>query len=289
MKKFSKIMLITAGAFAAVGLSFSTVGAVMGAAAGDVRLLRSVKEHISETDWDDDWDDDDWDDDDHEDSRHAGSVKSSEKDGIDAYETTVPEELEIDLKNGVLIMDTHEGTELLIEVEGDEKHSVEVKEGEKTVKIRKKETRPDTTTVTVYYPESTFFSKVDLELNAGKIEICSDLLAEELSIQTGAGEVINSGTIDVTECDLEVGAGSIELTGLSAREISGECGIGSLALEIDGEQSEFYYEIECGVGKIEIGDDSYSGMAGKKTAGNKNADRKMELECGIGDITVDFI
>ena len=285
MKKFSKVVLAAAGIFAAAGLAFSLVGAVMGATLGDVRGLHSVKNYFSETDWDDD----DWDDDDHEDSRHASDVKGSDEDGVITYETAVPEELEIDLKSCVLIMDTHKGTELLIEIEDDDDRTIEVKESGKAVKIKTRKKHMGTKTVTVYYPENAFFSKVDLELGAGEIEICSDLQAEELSIQTGAGEVTNSGRIDVTECDLEVGAGSMELTGLSAREISGECGIGTLSLEIDGEQSEYYYEIECGVGTIEIGDDSYGGFAGKKTAGNKGADRKMELECGIGEITVDFM
>ena len=39
---------------------------------------------------------------------------------------------------------------------------------------------------------------------------------------------------------------------------------------------------------VEVGSDSYSGLGREKTISNKGADRKLDLECGMGNISVDF-
>ena len=46
--------------------------------------------------------------------------------------------------------------------------------------------------------------------------------------------------------------------------------------------------MECGVGNLDVGSDSYSGLGREKSISNKGADRKLNLECGMGNISVDF-
>ena len=42
------------------------------------------------------------------------------------------------------------------------------------------------------------------------------------------------------------------------------------------------------MGNIDLGDSQYSGFGIEKTISNDGAKRKMVLECGMGDIQVDF-
>ena len=87
---------------------------------------------------------------------------------------------------------------------------------------------------------------------------------------------------------LEIGTGSMTFADLSARKTDGECGLGELDLTLTGTQEDYNYDLECGVGNLDVGSDSYSGLGREKTISNKGADRKLDLECGMGNISVDF-
>ena len=90
------------------------------------------------------------------------------------------------------------------------------------------------------------------------------------------------------EADLEIGTGSMTFADLSARKTDGECGLGELDLTLTGTQEDYNYDLECGVGNLDVGSDSYSGLGREKSISNKGADRKLNLECGMGNISVDF-
>lgn len=113
-------------------------------------------------------------------------------------------------------------------------------------------------------------------------------MADKMEIEIGAGEFVNSDSITVTGLDVEVGTGSAELTGVTAQKISGECGIGSLSLSIEGKVEDYDYNLECGIGDITIGDDNYSGFAKEKEITYPGSTGEIDLECGIGEIQLSF-
>lgn len=125
-------------------------------------------------------------------------------------------------------------------------------------------------------------------MGSGILDLRSDFAANSLDISVGAGEFKNSGSITAIETDLEVGAGTMDLTGLDAREISGECGMGTMDLKISGQKSDYSYTLECGIGSIQIDGDEYSGLAQEKQIDNPGAKKYIDLECGIGTINVEF-
>ena len=104
----------------------------------------------------------------------------------------------------------------------------------------------------------------------------------------GAGEFESKNPVTAMEADLEIGTGSMTFADLSARKTDGECGLGELDLTLTGTQEDYNYDLECGVGNLDVGSDSYSGLGREKTISNKGADRKLDLECGMGNISVDF-
>lgn len=121
--------------------------------------------------------------------------------------------------------------------------------------------------ITVILPQNMKFKEVDLEVGAGEA-IIDDLNADNVSIEVGAGEAI--------------------ITGLVVKELQAEVGAGELNLELEGEENDYNYDLECGIGEIQIGDSSYTGLGKEQIKENPGANKKIDLECGVGEILVNF-
>ena len=121
--------------------------------------------------------------------------------------------------------------------------------------------------IVVNIPRNMTFDEFDLELDAGNANI--------------NGLVANS-------VDIGVGAGDVELKGLDTKAVDAEVGAGDLYIELVGGESDYNYETECGIGDIKIGATSVSGMGGSKKTNNPGASRFLDLECGIGNIQIEF-
>jgi hypothetical protein len=58
-------------------------------------------------------------------------------------------------------------------------------------------------------------------------------------------------------------------------------------LNLDGEEDDYSYDIESGVGNINIEDDHYQSISDKRI-NNDGAVGAFKLDCSVGNITVDF-
>lgn len=159
--------------------------------------------------------------------------------------------------------------------------------------------------VTFYVPEESSFSNVEIELGAGKITM-PKLVAENVSLEIGAG-VLLLEHLQAKEVEASVGAGSIELTGLSVEEFRGSVGMGSLhasgsfqgnvsadcsmgKLEIqvtEGSFEDYNYDVECAMGEMKVGDRSWNKIAAEEEIDHK-AKRNMKLVCAVGRLEVSF-
>lgn len=139
--------------------------------------------------------------------------------------------------------------------------------------------------ICLYVPEGYYFENTSLDLGAGSLSV------EEL--QTGALEAnVGAGKMTVEElssrvAEVSVGMGSIRLTGDVTERLDGECSMGELKLTLAGAQTDFNYDLSCGMGELKVGDDSYNGLAQEKQI-NNNASKNMELECAMGSVVVEF-
>lgn len=158
--------------------------------------------------------------------------------------------------------------------------------------------------VTLYIPENYVFSKVEMELGAGLMEL-GTLSGQEMKLEVGAGQItadyLESGNLDisvgagevivndmsVTELSSSVGAGHFYAAGTVNGNIDAECAMGSLELDLNAAEEDFDYSVECVAGAVEVGNNSYSGLASERNWSN-NAGRNMELECSMGQIVVSF-
>lgn len=140
-------------------------------------------------------------------------------------------------------------------------------------------------TITVTLPGDMTFEEVSLSVGAGTLEIES-VNTGDLSVEVGAGEVVIDSFL-ADEADFGCGAGSIEARGEVRKEADLKCGVGSIEYTAFGHETEYNYDIECGIGEIVCGSNSYSGLGRGQNIDN-NADRKISIEGGVGSVIVSF-
>lgn len=119
----------------------------------------------------------------------------------------------------------------------------------------------------VVIPKGMKFDEVDLELGASKAEI--------------DGLVANS-------IDIEVGAGKADVLNLDATNLSADVGVGQLVITAVGKETDYNYKVECGIGSVKIGGQFYQGIGTEKNITYQGASRFMDVECGIGEIQIQF-
>lgn len=89
------------------------------------------------------------------------------------------------------------------------------------------------------------------------------------------------------EADFSIGAGVLHVQKINARELDIECGAGTVELTAAGRETDYNYELEMGAGEITIGGGTFSGVGMEKNINNQAA-KEMSIECGAGEVTINF-
>ncbi len=138
----------------------------------------------------------------------------------------------------------------------------------------------------VYLPAREY-KELKVELGAGYFE-AQELKAEEVELKMGAGECEVQRIEATKEAELQVGAGRIWLGAFSGQKLTGECAAGEMVISLEGAYEDYNYDIESAVGEVLLGGSSHSGFANVERI-NNHANKKVELDCAIGTIQVDFL
>ena len=150
-----------------------------------------------------------------------------------------------------------------ITVKTDGKYDIYVKN---SILYIKSNNHNDDNTLILELPSNMVFGSVDIEAGACAVEI-DRLETKELEVEVGAGKLlINQAS--VKECDIHVGMGSAEIY-------------------LDGSAEDYNYEIDCGAGNVQIGQESFGGLATEKYI-NNHAGANVEIECGMGSVIIGF-
>ncbi len=140
-------------------------------------------------------------------------------------------------------------------------------------------------TIYLYVPREMWFDEVSMKVGVGELHVQS-IYARKLSVDVGAG----SAALDdfkAGEASFECGTGEIVAAGDVETELDIEAGIGSIECTMAGQESDYNYDIGCDIGSVSCGNREYSGLA-RNTEIDNNAGKNMDIECGIGDVTVNF-
>ncbi|MBO5372254.1 MAG: DUF4097 family beta strand repeat protein [Lachnospiraceae bacterium] len=156
--------------------------------------------------------------------------------------------------------------------------------------------------IEVSIPAGKVFDTVKLKTDAGAVDVNYEFQAENIDVVLNAGELIanyfsaedkfgievGAGNLEIDEfyaekMEVDCGVGNATLSGAVYEKLEADCGVGNITLTILGKENEYDYEVDCGVGEVHINDASYSGLSKEKSIDN-DADRKIHLDCGVGQI-----
>ncbi len=218
------------------------------------------------------------------------------------------EKLNIDLKYVELNIKEAEGNEIKVESINVPDDFKCYSDGNELVIESKKEYKhwkKHLTRVNVYIPKGTKFEEVEIEvgacdstfdtieteelslsIGAGALTVDKMTVSKSSDIMVGAGEVIIKD-LEAQNANLEVGAGSMSVKGKLSGDTNIDCGMGSVDMHLSNAKREFNYDISGGMGEIVIGESTYSGMGFEDHIDN-DVDGTMEIECGMGSVTVEF-
>lgn len=269
MKKGWKIFWIVCGSLLGLGVILLVAGIGMGASLSLMDLY--TPEWISIEEWDG-----------IDTEEENTAVETNEVDAEMSY--TGIQEIEVDTEALELHVGATQDDSVKVLIE----NSAQVEcyqEGEKlVVESDYKWLTEEAGTVWLYLPE-TRLRKIDIHADAGAIYI-RKICAVELEVSVDAGEAVVE-SFEAQNAEFECGAGRIEAIGKVGQELSAECDVGELSLDLDGAKDDYDYDLECSVGEILIDGASYSGIANHHKHSHGTG-KWMQLECGIGSIAVDF-
>ena len=287
MRKFSKRILKLALALAVVGLGLSIGGVAMGATItginltkyglnGNIRKIANSALQESHDSWDEDWDE-------------ITQLEPVETDNDkEIFETAPISDLKLSLSRDELKFRSYDGDKLRIEVSGSKKDKIRIGTEDDSL-ILETTGRTRDREITVSYPKNVRFKETSIEVAAGTVTMCDEFWTDDLDVSVAAGEFTNTGKIRAaSDTTIAVGTGNVELSELDINNLEVDCGIGNVDLGILGKEADYNYQISCSAGNVDIGDSSYSGVGHNKNITNPNAKGNMNLDCGVGNITVDF-
>ena len=158
--------------------------------------------------------------------------------------------------------------------------------------------------IMLYLPDGFYFDEVDIEVGAGELRL-DDLYTDKAKLEVGAGLIILESA-QVQDLEVSVGAGSVQLNDMLITELNAEidmgeflaegilygdadvsCSMGNIEMTLEGSEEEFNYKLEGAMGNISVGQESFNGVSGERKIDN-HADKKIEIECSMGNITIDF-
>lgn len=284
MKKGTKGMLIAVGAFAVAGVGFCIGGISVAAVETGGNVFDQAGQLLQDNDYP------------LAGLIHWGNAQyhSSDIDWDALDENTVDmdfaSDLEISLKYDELLIQEYDGDKIRVNVANDAKNDVVVKEtsGKITITDTRSGNVKKKKQIKVIVPSGKDFDTVSLGVDMGTIDLECDLKVQELSVEVGAGEFSGYGNITAAYCDLQVGAGTIDIDQLDIQKLNADCSAGEIDMVVTGKEKDYNYDLSCGMGEINLEDSEYSGIGIEKNISNEGARKDMVLECGMGEIDVEF-
>lgn len=284
MKKGTKGMLIAAGAFAVAGVGFCIGGISVAAVETGGNVFDQAGQLLQDNDYPlaglIHWGNAQY---------HSSDIDWDALDG-NTVDMDFASDLEISLKYDELLIQEYDGDKIRVNVANDAKNDVVVKEtsGKITITDTRSGNVKKKKQIKVIVPSGKDFDTVSLGVDMGTIDLECDLKVQELSVEVGAGEFSGYGNITAAYCDLQVGAGTIDMDQLDIQKLNADCSAGEIDMVVTGKEKDYNYDLSCGMGEINLEDSEYSGIGIEKNISNEGARKDMVLECGMGEIDVEF-
>lgn len=199
------------------------------------------------------------------------------------------ENLKLDIGAAQVVIKEAEGFKVEAQKINKENFKVQLENGELQV-INKKfafnfvGVGNNSSTITIYVPKGFEFNAIKMNLGAGKLE-AGTLIAQTTDIEVGAGQL---GIRDLTTKDISIdcGVGETRIGGRIQQNAKIHGGVGSITLDLKGKEEEYNYKLQVGVGEVSINGSSYSGLGNDKRITNTQESRLFDIDCGVGKIDI---
>lgn len=295
MKKGWKIFWIICASLTGIGAALCIGGAVMGADFYEVEAALNTRSGWGWIDENEYYDDDDYDD--YAETEYCdGTRQHAPQQAEESMTFSGIKELDVDVNYlKVWIRESEESevrTELsnipgdmtdnlLLYQEGAELN-VEIRRMSEVIK--KMKNRGEEAGITIWIPKNLEMHSVSLSCGAGEL-VVDNIRTAELDLEVGAGTAeITDFTAD--QLDVSCDVGEVVVAGTANVESQIECGIGAVTYQANGAKEDYSYDLECGVGTIGIGEEEFSSIETEKRQAGAGA--LIDVECNIGTVLITF-
>ena len=299
MKKSTKIVMITAAVLVAVGIILILISVALGGRKqyreyvrenGEVSVVlfpHSLKLRLSAGNGglnvsmvdDEDWNDMDEDEDDASDDDSDEATDDAWDDAEESGKTMIASESDqiekIDLALGA--------GEFTIKPSGDNSFYASYA-GESRLQFKKQNgtlsIQTKTKTITLFGVHDT---------NAGSATIyLPEKAYKKIAVSIGAGTAVSEMTLQAEKVELEVGMGTLETAVDASKKLTVDVGMGEADLTVNGSEEDYDTDISVGAGDVKCGSHEFSGLSQEYTK-DKGTGKKLEIDCGMGSVNVDFL
>ena len=251
--------------------------------------------------------------------RGSGSYQVDDADTADAWTESadgacsVPAEnitdLDIVLHNCQLVIGTSEDASIYVSPDPADQEYWKIEQNDGALEIidtrdSKQAAKLKSIKLRIEIPENKQFEDISLDLGAGEIQV-KDLRCMQMEINGGAGifQAQSLRVSDLFDAKLGVGDFCVEKAVLGDTQI--KCGIGSMQIKncklngdatvkggvgdamigLDAQETDYNYDLKCGVGELSVFGTSYHSLGKNKQIDN-DADDTITLKCGVGSMCV---
>lgn len=231
--------------------------------------------------------------------KKANDIKSTDIKGMEFLDTNI-NMLEINLNYTNLTI--KKGNSLCVETNNTK---IKCKQNNQKLEIKEEKHKwffnNEDLDIIVYIPETINFEKVKINSGAGEINI-ERLYTEELQFDLGAGKTSIENLIVTKECninggagkvdilsslinnlDLDMGVGEVNLSSILTGKNDIDAGVGNLNIDLQNSKENYTIKVEKGIGNVKIDGNSLSDGSVFGNGANY-----LEVDGGIGNIKIDF-
>lgn len=277
MKRFTGITLVLSGVCALFGILFLLAGSVLGAGIGDFSDL--FLNGFFSTGW--------------YKEGTVGDGKAVRKE--ESFPASEIEKLDFELSVGELCIEENiENPDQILVVTEVKNARVDVKQEKGCLEISEDtgklfRNNHSGVKITVYLPRDKVYQEIDAEVSVGSmVSELENLSAQKVSLDSATGEIQVEAIEVYQDLDVECSVGSVSIKKLNVSgDVDVDCGVGEVNLDIYGQKEDFNYVLDCGIGEILIGQDSYSGL-GNSTKIDYQSNKKATVDCGVGSVKLSF-
>lgn len=281
MKKMTKVLSVTGGICAGVGVIFLGAGIALG---GTADLADSISVRAADfrkvTEWLGSDEDEYWYDDiNNLDPKQWQCVMAA---GI--------KDLEIDMSAGYLEISPYDGKGIKVYTRHNDNRTEIDWEGEEL------DISSDLSSgfwkkgkaVKILVPKSQIFDSVTVYMSAGEAVIDS-FKTEEIYVSADAASVTISGEVQAKTSEWSASAGSIEVNRLQSRDTDLDCSAGEIQMQMSGSKEDYLLYADISAGNLEYGGQEWSSLDQSFELGPDDAENNIDAECSAGNIIINFV